>query len=266
MANEMHLLLTAQGDYASSAPALANETWQVGLRFWLGIGGSVPDSVGPLSTDLSVEAKSINRTETNWTITSNWWIAGPGGLEHFSPDDYLNDQAGPAFETWIATSFCFATAVRLRQLRLYPIGSNGKAVPAPPYASGSPCTLTYTTIPNGGVSGEALPPQNTVVASHRTQQVGRRGRGRMFMPVGVTGQVEDGVLISSTVSALLANQVALLEALAVTGTSSVRPSIIGAPWTDYAFIDTVIVDNAMDTQRRRRRSIISTPSSASVSY
>ena len=266
MANEMHILLTATGDYRDD-PALALESWQVGLRMWIGIGGSVPaDDVGPLSTDLSVEAKSINRTETDWTISGNWWMAGPGGLQHFSPDDYLNDQAGPAFATWMATSLCFAGHARLRQLRLYPIGSNGKSVPAAPYAAGSPCTLIYTTIPEGGVAGDALPPQNTVVASHRTSQVGRKGRGRMFLPVSATGQVEKGVLKDASRAAILANQVDLLEALAVTGTSSTRPSVIGAPWTSYAFINSVIVDTAVDTQRRRRKDVIGVPATASVSY
>ena len=80
MANEIHLLLTADGDYASSATSFSQEVWQVGLRFWVGIGGSVPNPVGPLSTDLSVEAKSISRTETEWTISGNWWLAGPGGV------------------------------------------------------------------------------------------------------------------------------------------------------------------------------------------
>lgn len=266
MANEIHLLLTADGDYASSAASFTQEVWQVGLRFWVGIGGSVPDSVGPLSTDLSVEAKSISRTETEWTISGNWWLAGPGGAQHLSPDDYLNDQIAPAFKAWLAATSCFSTRVRLRNLRLYPIGSTGKVVPAPPYAIGSPCLLNFTTIPTGGDSGAMVPPQLSTVASHLTNQTGRKGRGRMYLPPTNVSAIAEGALNSTNKAALQAAQVALLEALALTGTASTRPSIIGAPWTSYAYINAVRMDTIYDTQRRRRSAAAGTVSTSTVTY
>lgn len=270
MANEKHLYLTATGDYASSAAPFANESWQTGIRLALTFAAEEPPTVGTLQNTWSPSASIINLDETNWTISGNWTVIGPGFAE-LNPGAFLNAVAGPAWKTWMQTTDCFSNAVRLRELRLYPIGPDGRAVAAPPFAAGSPAVLTYkSTYPTGVVSTALLPPQLTVAASLRTPQVGRRGRGRMFGPALGAGQVSQGTLQSTPKTALLAAYVALLEALA--GGSSpendqwLRPSVIGAPWSSYATINEVRVDNIVDTQRRRRRSAISTWSSASVSY
>lgn len=269
MANEVHLLLTAIGGYTSTAAQFTEETWQIGIRHALVFSGSV-DPVAALPTNVHVTAASINRDETNWTITGNW-LADNGSTTQFHGDDYLNDVAGPAFATWMATSNCFSSRVQLRELRLYPVGTNGKAVPAPPYAQGSPITLHWKTPVGGGNSGAAVPPQLSVVASHLTQQVGRKGRGRAFLPPVTATSLNEGGLSSSVASALLNAQATLLGDLAVDSgvgpwSASTRPSIIGAPWNSYAVINTVRVGNVIDTQRRRRRSASETFVSSAVSY
>lgn len=269
MANETHFYLTADGDYnPSTAPLLAQETWQIGIRLAAVFGGEV-DPLGTLPDNVEVTRNTINRTETSWTIQGNW-EAGKGTII-FRPDDYLNDLAGPAFATWIATSNTFSSRARLRSLRLYPIGADGKSIPAPPYAQGSPMLLTYTgTLPSGGNSGAPLPPQNTPVASHRTAQVGRRGRGRAYLPVLPVGAVGEGVISNSVRDALSAAQATLLAALAYDRTLPdilhVRPIVTGAPWVNYAVINQVRVGNVMDTQRRRRKSIDETFKDTAVNY
>lgn len=268
MANEKHLLVVCSGDYTATAAALTQETWQTGIRATL-VFGSV-DDIGTLPNNWDPAPKSINRTESGWTITGNWMIDGPG-LETWEVDDWLNDQLAPAFTSWVQRTNCFSQRVQLNTIKVYPIGAGGQVVPAPPYAVGTPVTLTFTGTPPGGALGGALlPPQLSVVASHRTTQVGRRGRGRSFLPPGSALQLSEGILGSTYQTALLNSQVTLLEDIAYDnagpGTSTIRPIITGQPFVDYAVITQVQVDSILDTQRRRRRSAQGTTSSAQPSY
>jgi hypothetical protein len=267
MANEKHLLLTAIGDWTDSA--LAGEAWQVGVRLALVFGGSV-DPVGTFPSNWDPTALAINRTETNWTIQGNW--DAKTGTNTFEPDDYLNDQAAPAFISWFGAISVISNKCRLRQLKLSPIGTNGKLVPAPPYSTGTPVVLDWTaSYPVGINGGEILPLQIACAVSHRTAQVGRHGRGRMFVP-GFTGSATNshGVMSTGLATSIAASQASLLEALAYTSSdptgARVRPVITGAPWTHYGVINQVRCGTVLDTQRRRRRSIAETYESQAVTY
>lgn len=266
MAQSLHLLLTASGDYTASD--LSEEFWQVGVRLSCVFGST--DAVGALPDDITVGLHAVARTETDWTIDGNWRLVD--GLSIFQPDDYLNDQAAPAFDAWMAANVR-SNRCRLRTLKIYPIGSpNGKAIPAPPYASGTPVTLSWTgSYPVGGNAGDQLPLQNAVVASHRTNQIGRKGRGRMFWPALTVGGLDaDGFLSTTGKNVITTAQVALLEGLAY-GTFpadpvEIRPCVTGSPWTTYATINQVQVGNVVDTQRRRRNSLTEARQTAPVTY
>lgn len=271
MAGEKHLYCVASGGYAATPTALADEIWQFGIRIGIKPNSGF-DPIGTLADDWDVVPANIDRTETAWTITSNWTTEA--GVSDLDVGDYLNDQLGPAFRDFIATSTLLSANVQLRQLRLYPIGSpDGKVIPAPPYAQGSPALLTYTgTQPVGGTSGAMMPTQNAVVVSTRTQQVGRKGRGRFYLPpiaAGTMGTGADGGVLPSawrTTAATAAKD--LLEALqlnATTGGIEARAIVIGAPFTQYALINSVRVGNVVDGQVRRRNSITETYTSQSVS-
>jgi hypothetical protein len=264
MANEKHLLLTAQGDYTESS--LAQESWQVGIRLAL-VFGAV-DDVGVLPSNWDPVAQTISRTETHWNITGNW--KAQAGSESFNPDDFLNDQAAPAFTTWLNAFPALSVHTRLRSLKLSPIGTDGRAVPAPPYTQGSPCHLTWTSsYPVGTNGGVMLPLQNALAMSHRTPQVGRRGRGRMFVP-GLCIALMDvpGHVSSSVIASALAAQVALLHSLTYTGAGlgapRTRPIVVGSPFTNYGAITQTLCGNVSDTQRRRRRSLTETYTASSV--
>lgn len=265
MANEKHLYVVAGGGYVDTG--LAEEEWQVGLRFYAAPGGG-PDNLGTLPSSWDVVASSTARTETNWRIDGNWTCEG--GINDLDIGDWLNDQLAPAFATWIGNNFIH-NIVRLDTIKVYPIGApTGVVIPAPPYSQGSPVTLAWTSSnPVGGGSSSALPLQNSVVASHRTSQIGRRGRGRMFFPTASTSIISStsgsrGKISSAQCTAAVAMQKALLESVQLDGTSSgfwVCPAVIGSPWTDYALITQVQVGDVVDTQRRRRDSITETRTS-----
>lgn len=266
MANEKHLLLTIEGGYTDGA--LAAERWQTGLR--LGLVFGAVDDIGTLPSNWDPAAHTISRTEATWTITGNWRVNGPSGAV-FNPDDYLNDQAAPAVIDWAAFTNQ-STAVRVDTLKLAPISAPlGREVPAPPFAVGSPCLLTWTSAnPTGGDGGSLLPLQDSVVVSHYTSQLGRRGRGRMFLPPSSSSSISGGRLTTTARDHIRDGAVAFLEALALSpvgaGAAHVRPIVTGKPFVNYSVIDQVLVGRVIDTQRRRRRSLDEQKSSAPVTY
>jgi hypothetical protein len=264
MANEKHLLLTVGGDYVNAA--LSSESWQTTLRLAL-VFGAV-DPIGTFPDNWEPTGDIISRTETNWTIEGNWQASGPGAAE-FHPDDYQHDQVAPAVVAWMNTTG-ISNQVRVRYAKLYPIGTDGKAVPAIPYSAGTPCTLTWTgSIPVGPATQNMLPLQNSIVISHRTAQIGRAGRGRMFRP-GLTSLSTDalGQLVSASQTAIRDKQKAYLEGLKLTvagvGSAQVRAVVTGSGFVNYAQINAVRVGSVPDTQRRRRRSLPETYSQAVV--
>jgi len=266
VADEKHLLLTFGGDYVNSANA--GEVWQNGLRCTLIFGST--DPVGTLPSNWAPVAAGINRTETHWTITGNWTVTGPGG-GGFAPDDWLNDQVAPALDTWLGQSG-ISDEIRLTWAKVFPIGDDGNALPAPPYSQGSPVLLSWTSAyPTGDDGANLLPLQNSIVVSHRTAQTGRRGRGRMFR-AGISTNSNDahGAIGSTYYNNMLAAQIALLEGLSYTGVggsaANVRPAIIGSPWNKYGMINQVRVGNRMDTQRRRRAQLDETYVSDTPDY
>lgn len=268
MANERHLLLTFGGDYTDSQNSA--EVWQNSMRLAL-VFGNV-DNVGTLPNNWNVVASSISRTETHWTITGNWTVDGPL-TSGFAPDDYLNDQVAPALDTWVGQSGV-ADRLRLRWAKLFPIGSTGKSIPAPPYSQGTPCLLEWSSAyPLGDDGGSLLPLQAAGVVSHRSEQTGRRGRGRVFRAGLSVNATDAHGMIPSTIAGYWRDaEIALLEAVAYDGGTGfpdvvkVRPSVIGSPWTQYGVITQVRVGNRVDTQRRRRAQLEETYVSGSPSY
>lgn len=266
MAFEKHLYLTIQGGY-KSAPMSA-EVFQTGLRLAL-VFGTI-DDIGTLPSNWDPVSNPHNDSDTNWTGSTNWVARGPG-LEDFDPLDFLSQQVLPAVRSWFSSAYINDEAY-VQNLRLYPIGPNGNAVPAPPYAVGTPAILTMlnNTYVVGAGGNSLLPLQNSIVISTRTQQVGRRGRGRMFVPAMDTGALASASdpSVSSTArttfSGTTATMLGALQWSAGTGTAQVKPIVTGSPWTDYAVITQVRIGSIVDTQRRRRNSLPEIVTSANV--
>jgi hypothetical protein len=266
MAGEKHLLLRIAGEYSSAG--LEAEIWQTDIRLAL-VFGTV-DALGTLPSNWEPVAETIARTESDWTIEGNWKVQH-GVADFFRPDDYLNDQVLPAVADWMLANQT-SDQVILRTLALYPIGApSGNAVPAVPYAVGTPCTLTMTT---NGVTGSAtgvpLPLQNSIVVSHKSSQIGARGRGRMFLPMPTSSSLTGAKLQTAKVTTLLDAHIAFLEALSYNGAlandAHIRPIVTGKPYTGYGVIGQVRVGNIVDTQRRRRNRLAETYQAGNPAY
>lgn len=274
MATQLHLLITAEGTYYNAGVLFNGEIWGVTLRC-VPILGSTLTPVGELPDNFDVAAASISDSDTDWVASSNWLLEG--GTTDIDPVSMLVDQVKPAFESWVANSMMHGQA-QLDSLKVYPIGTDGRAIPAPPYALGSPAVLTYTgTHPKGTGSGVMLPLQNAVAVSHRSDQVGRRGQGRMFcpaLPAAVLAATTAVTLSTTARDAFNARQKALLEDISfVSSNKSWFPAVVsnvGSPTTpnfrDYATITAVRTGLVVDTQRRRRNAQVESYAEVSVDY
>ena len=259
MADEMtHALLVANGTY----PGEPDEVWQVGIRLIINHDATPPVDHGTLPVN-TVSDDSVSRTESLWDITSRWKLLS--GLDVFQPDDYLNDQAAPAFTTWIG-AYPISTDCKLDRLKLSPITAAGKV------SLLRTAELTWTSSnPGGSDSTPQMPLQIAMASSWQTPVLGRRGRGRIYPPASGTGKVSggSGVFNSSDCNAARDASIALLEALSFLHTGfgwSTVPIVTGAPWTKYGEILEVRVSNIPDTQRRRRNRLPPTYHTGAVSY
>lgn len=259
-----HLLLNIKGSYRTGPASGGVEIWQTGVRLGLWTGAGQPDDVGDL-TDFDVVAANLTDSGTGWTATSNWTTEM--GINDFDPVDYLGSQVEPAVRALIASAI-FCSDVQVDECLLYPIRSpDGHVEPAPPYLQGSPATLTFTGTKPSGTGSQGLPPQNSVVASLRTLQTGRRGRGRMYLPPAPTSYMSNLVLSAAATLAIGNGVTTFLEAIRLpysVGGIWCAPIITGAPYTNYAAVKNVLVDNVVDTQQRRRRNIVATTDTSPV--
>ena len=253
-----HFLLNLEGTYRSGPASGGVEIWQTGVRIYVGTSLTAPDSLGTLPS-IDIVEKVVARTETSWDIDGIWTTEM--GVNDFDPSDYLNDQAGPAARSLITNSI-FASDVQIDALKLYPVSTPAGKIAAPPgYAQGAPMTLTYTGTKPSGAGSQGLPPQDCVVASLRTPQTGRRGRGRMYLPSFDRACMSNLVLSSTVATATATAMENFLEALTLDGATSgiwATPIVTGAPYTAYGVVNSVQVGNVIDTQQRRRANITET--------
>lgn len=253
-----HLLLNLKGSYRSGPASGGVEIWQTGVRLGLWTGAGQPDDVGVL-TNFDVVAANLSDSGTGYTAESNWTTEM--GINDFDPVDYLASQVKPAAQALIASTI-FCSDVQIDEALLYPIRSpDGHVEPAPPYLQGSPARLTFTGTKPSGTGAQGLPPQDSVVASLRTLQTGRRGRGRMYLPPAPVSFMSNLVLSSAATLAIGNGMTTFLEAIRLpfsVGGIWCAPIVTGAPYTNYGAVKAVWVDDVVDTQQRRRRSLIST--------
>lgn len=127
-------------------------------------------------------------------------------------------------------------------------------------ALGSPARVVgaSTAGSQAGTGSNYQAPQVAVVASLLTGLAGRSNRGRIYIPY-TGGQVNATLRLSTTPSAIattVANWLSLLRTRTYAG-SPVTP-IVASATGSRPQIQTVRVDNVLDTQRRRRDKILST--------
>lgn len=260
MAALNHLYLTVAGSYENAY--LAEETWQYGIRLYADL-TDIPD-VGTPAGAFDVAADTLTASSASWSVESNF--LGEGGVTDLDPADYLLDACGFIKTFHEAAANLISSDVIITAVTLYGIGADGKVIPTD-YGPAKAVATPAATV-DGPATGALLPVQNSVVASLRSINTTRRGRGRCFLPqmasslcVASTGQVS-----GTSKTNLSTNFAAVLTGLTVDGVSDLKiaPVIIGSPWTSYFRVKNVLIGDQVDTQRRRRRSVSESYTSAAV--
>jgi hypothetical protein len=259
MATATHAYVVWHGSFEDHL----EEYWQIGVRFMLVNSGTEPDHVGALPT-FDVNATAVSRDETDWTISS-LWDAGLGLAESISVDDWLNDQLLPAGVLLLSGNY-ISTKVTLNGVKVSPINGSGHVTDLR-VSQG----LYKSPLPHGPTDIPQLPAECSVVSSWITQRIGRKGRGRVYLPpTGSAVLNEDGDLAGAQTAHIVAGMVAFLEQTAITPTGPgnhwALPIVTGAPYTAYAVIDGVRVGSVIDSQRRRRRQLNEVYANSAVAY
>jgi hypothetical protein len=235
------------------------EIWQFGIRLALVFGTIDPD--GTLPT-WDVVPRTDASTTTNWSSTTTFNITDPGGTAIFDSLDYMETVLQPAFEAYMA-SVAFSEHTKATGLKLYPINATGHVVEARSVSSVATADLP------GGASGNMTPPQVSLAVSTQTDVIGRRGRGRFYLPgSSVTHLDAMGRLATGAIPNQVNAAQAFVEALTVSPTLPFDPhvhaAVIGSPWTNYGKISNIRIGDVLDTQRRRRRQLVEAYTGATI--
>jgi len=263
MGNVNHLYCVLRGAYDDAE--LLNESCQIGIRLMPGV--TAVENIGAPPMEFDTSTDTLTGDTTNWSSTSNFLLEG--GITDINPAEYLTD-VGEAAKTWFeAVNTYISDDVNLAEIVLYPMDSTGHVIKldvGPAKAVATPKALV-----DGSNTGTTLPLQCAQVISLRTENVTRRGRGRVYLP-GMTATsltATNGTVNASFRATMLGTFNTFLSALAMGNGGDppiIRPCVIGSPFTTYYVITETRAGNLIDTQRRRRRQIEEVYSSAAVTY
>lgn len=263
MGNVNHLYCVFRGAYEDTE--LMNESWQFGIRLMPGV--TAVENIGAPPMEFDTSTDTLAGDTTNWSSTSNFLLEG--GITDINPAEYLTD-VGEAAKVWFeATNSYISTALELTEIVLYPMDSTGHVVNQD--VGPAKAVATPKAAVDGANAGALLPLQIAQVISLRTENTTRRGRGRVYIPgmASTTLTATNGTVNASFRSNMLGTFNTLLVAMSMGNGGDppiIRPCVIGSPYTTYYVITETRAGNLLDTQRRRRRQIEETYSSAAVSY
>lgn len=204
MTQLQHVYLTAHGQFTSGS--WVGEEAQFGLRLAFIETGGGPSKgeifTVPLNGDVVVDQGVAAGTHGQLART---WSArlGPTGSAVNCDSAYQIDLAEDLWTFLNACKGYMATPFSWTHIKLAPISAEGKTV-----GTASVYTLT---LPLAGTGTGLQPPQLAMAVSMRANILGRRGRGRIYLPAVNAGSVTtDGTIATVTSSALRAAMVTLI--------------------------------------------------------
>lgn len=178
-------------------------------------------------------------------------------MRHVGPGGDLNDFVA----SWVATIgplliAATSSSVNWDRLTVVDVDPDGD----------ESITFAFTQPYPGAITGEVLPPQNTMLLSFRTGQKGRRRHGRAYIPGVAEANASNGLLTGTQLTALTALGNGLTNAYKAGGTEPqyqlcvYSPEQLVAPpprpfkpreGTLMTFITAANADNVIRTQRHR---------------
>lgn len=189
-----HIYVTAHGEYTEAA--WIGEKAQFGLRLAICDEASEPakGTVFTLADNGDVALDSGTQAGTNGTLTRTWTARLGPALSTDNADAAMQADLGDDVWTFLNAIKAHTTdGFRWTHVKIAPIITGG--------AYGAPSAVYQFTTPLvGGSSLNAMPPEVAVAVSLRAPIIGRRGRGRIYVPALTQGALQstDGTLYSVT--------------------------------------------------------------------
>lgn len=261
MANLHHVYLTAHGLW-NSGPWVG-EAAQIGVRMcFVPVVGApdpgaifTPEQGGEIAPDFGTQAG------TNGTLAKTWTARlGPvGTLENCDADMQIG--FAEDMRTFLDTIKSYqSSAFRWTTVKVSAVDPDGKT----PIVSS---IYTFTSPVVGGTA-TALPPQVAMALSTRANLVGRRGRGRVYIPALAQSIVAaDGTIASANASNLRSAFKTLIDNLQnLPGTPGRIPivSVMSADSDTAVRPVEVRTGNRLDTIQSRRRQVPETYTATSL--
>jgi hypothetical protein len=247
-----HTYLTAHGSFASGA--WLGEGAQFGLRLVTIQSDEAPalgDIFAPVANG-DVALVSGSQAGTHGTLTKTFTFRqGPvGSVNNMDPDQ----QIAIAEDVWTfldaVKSYCY-NAFRWTHVKQSPVDSAGHAI-------GYSSTYTFSSPVTGTATG-VLPPQAAMAVSLRAPVVGRRGRGRFYLPaMSQASLASDGTIVGTTATNVRAAAKTFIDNLNNTAGVPLYQPLVAIMSADSATAirpTQVRTGNRFDTIRSRREQV-----------
>ncbi len=251
------LYVSMHFDYSASS-GWAGEAAQMGLRLGIVPTIGAPDmgSLFTLPTATSVVKQAAQGSDATWNYSCKWhavWGNDPDtttvGL------DEQADMAADCLTFWNSIKTYCNTGIRLVSVKLAVLQPDGT------YSYDSSEWRLKTPVP--GSQTDAAPPETSLALTIMADVIGRRGRGRMFLPGLGRGVMAANGKVSSGMATATAGYVKTLIDNLQNFPGLARddfPLVVVCSNNDHTAIrpQTVRVGDHFDVQRRRQHQVVET--------
>lgn len=260
MVDMSHVYITAHGEYHGSSPWVGEKA-QIGVRVGFHDVTAEPakGTVFTIMTNGVAVADSGSQAGANGTLTKAWTCRiGPTGSTENADAGEQIALAEDLLTFLTAIAPYQAASFRWTHVKLAPADTDGKyRQPGSIYQFTTPIVGTAS-----GTYGTTMPPEVALAASLRAPIVGRRGRGRMYIPgLAVLAAATDGTVASATQTAVATALNTLVDNLDNRGGTPDYDSLVMVTSVGSATAvrpSQARVGNHFDVQRRRQHQVTET--------
>lgn len=249
-----HVYLTAHGSYPSGA--WVGESAQIGIRAGFAVTVEAPDkgdiwtpvTGGEITADFGALAGTHGTLARTWTAR----VGATGSTENMDAGAQV-DMCEDVWTFLDAIKGFQTNLFRWTHVKVSAVDTLGKT----PIVSS---IYTFTAPVVGASAGSALPPQVAMALSTRANLVGRRGRGRVYIPALSTNMMAtDGTVAVSNSNTMRAAFKTLIDNLqAQPGLTEHFPVVFVGSADSPTVVRPVEIrtGNRLDTIQSRRRQVI----------
>lgn len=254
MAALQHIYLTAHGEWTTAN--WLGEKGQIGLRLAIVEDAAAPAKGSIFSLPLSGDVATDSGTYagTNGTLTRTWTARrGPVGSTENCDDVFQADLADDFWTFLDSLKANVKNTWTWTHVKIAPILADGKyGAPAATYQFTTPLAGT-------GSAGTNFPPEVAVAVSLRAPVLGRRGRGRVYLPgLNTTVSATDGTVSTTFRSAAATAMATLIANLEdAPGIEDYGPLVVVTSAGSQTAVrpSEVRVGSHFDAQRRRQHQV-----------